>query len=371
MINQGGMVTLLVMLLIGWSGPAYTQNPSPGAQPPAAMVKPSMVIKTQLFRSHERDGRTVELIGRKGNDIFFRIPGVSQAAGQATININTITKAVFEFQYDEFAVFPHVKKRRWADAAKVIIKAIAPTIPYLDLSTNNAVEPALEAAGYLFKSGTVLQQNGGATNEKAAAAAYAQAYNIFQQVGAAQWFERANNARLKAIQCLVAMGKLETAADEFSKLQVCEEIGDSDYGLYWLVQADILYQQKDYRAAIDAAVKSLVFNNKDMETFPDALLLSANCYYALQEMHQARDVYYEIVRLFEQTDWSAMARKQLVLMMKNNLTRGKERANYWKTLIDVKEDMNKLVEEYLKTTEISSVTNATTNAISQEGKTTP
>jgi len=54
--------------------------------------------------------------------------------------------------------------------------------------------------------------------------------------------------------------------------------------------------------------------------------------------------------------------------MKNNLTREKERANYWKTLIDAKEDMNKMVQEFLKATEKEVATNSATVKASEGNK---
>ena len=54
--------------------------------------------------------------------------------------------------------------------------------------------------------------------------------------------------------------------------------GDDSYGHYWLLKGEIAHLGGDITNAMDAAVKSLCFENKDVETFPDALMLSADCY---------------------------------------------------------------------------------------------
>ena len=376
-MKQGSLIILLAALLAGWIVPVYAQGPEPGKAQPAAAAAPSAPpvttapVRAQLSIGKEGAGFNVELVGRKGNDIYYRGQGASQAEGYMNVNLKNIVRSKFEFKYDEQEVFKCANERRWADAANIIIKVIAPAIPYMDFSSNNVVEPALEAAGYLLKAGMNSQQMGGESNEKLAAAFYTQASKILQQAGRLSWFEGAYTAQLKSIQCLTMMGKVDSAADELNKMVVCEEVYDNNYGLYWLVQATILYKQKSYYEALEAAIKSLVFQNKDTETFPDALLLSANCYYDVQEMHRARDVYYEIIRLFDHTDWSAVARKQLAIIMKNNLTKGKEMASSFEVFVGGKEDMNKLCEEYLKATEKESELNATTTIKSKEENKTP
>ncbi len=239
----------------------------------------------------------------------------------------------------------------------MILKAIAPVMPFMDFPSNNAAQPAMEAAGYLYKAGVVAQQADEQTRK--AYDFYAKSLNIFRKLGALPWFEGVEPAQLRAVQCLAMMGKADDAAQLLNKLPVCEDSEDEYYGLYWLVQANVFYRQNDCLEALEAVVKSLLFRTKDMNTFPDALLLSAHCYYELNEMFQARDVYYEVARLFENTDWGMIARQRLELIMKNGLTEGREMANYWKTFIDVKEDMNQIVAAYLAEAAQRGATNQT------------
>jgi hypothetical protein len=98
---------------------------------------------------------------------------------------------------------------------------------------------------------------------------------------------------------------------------------------------------------MDAAVKSLCFENKDVDTFPDALLISARCYEEMQEWYRARDVYYEVGRLFPKTDWADAAVSRLDFIMKKELTKDKEKLPIENVFFRFHEDMNKLALELL------------------------
>ena len=339
---------LAAVLLASAAGPACAQAAPPQRnERPAAAKRPVSKLKVRLFRQKDAEGRVVELTGRKGNDIYYKMPDVSREGMQAIVDISTISKADFELQYDEFAVSKHAGARQWTDAAGAILKAVSPALPFLDFPSNNVARPAMEAAGYLLRDGIARLLAGGEGGRGKADASLRRSYDIFRQVSELKWFELSARARLKAIWCLAAIGELDAALEQFGMIRICDDPKNPDYGLYWLVQGIILYNEESYEEAMDAAVRSLVFSNKDMETFPDALLLSADCYFELQEMYRSRDVYYEIARIFDQSDWSDAARARLALIMNNNLTGEKERADYWKTFIDVKEDMNALARECL------------------------
>ena len=72
----------------------------------------------------------------------------------------------------------------------------------------------------------------------------------------------------------------------------------------------------EYREAIDAAARSLAFDNKNPDTFGPALMLYARACEQAQDWHRARDVYLEVSRLFRGTDHGDLASQRLGFIMK-------------------------------------------------------
>jgi len=85
-----------------------------------------------------------------------------------------------------------------------------------------------------------------------------------------------------------------------------------------------------------------------VETFPDALLLSARCDEELLEPYRARDIYYEVAKLFPRTDWAAVAVERLHGLMNQGLTREKEKSPIENVFFKTGDDINKLVEALFK-----------------------
>ena len=124
--------------------------------------------------------------------------------------------------------------------------------------------------------------------------------------------------------------------------------GDDSYGHYWLLKGEIAHLGGDVTNAMDAAVKSLCFENKDVETFPDALMLSADCYEQLGNFYRARDVYFEVAKLFPGTDWAEDAITRLEAVMASGKTSKKEASTAESTFFGLEEDMNALAEALIK-----------------------
>ena len=152
---------------------------------------------------------------------------------------------------------------------------------------------------------------------------------------------------LKGCRALLALNKTKTA--QFHVNNMAEPMpGDAAYGHYWLIRGELEFRARRYREAMDAVLKSACFENKDVETFPDALLLSARCYEELLEPYRARDVCYEVARLFPRTDWSAQAIERLHAIMDKGLTRNKETSPIENVFFKTGDDVNKLVEQLFK-----------------------
>jgi hypothetical protein len=64
----------------------------------------------------------------------------------------------------------------------------------------------------------------------------------------------------------------------------------------------------------------------------------------MQEWYRARDVYYEIAKIFPFTDWSETAVRRLRFIMNGGLTREKEKVEVETVFFGLNEDMNKNVQ---------------------------
>jgi len=154
---------------------------------------------------------------------------------------------------------------------------------------------------------------------------------------------------LKAILCLIALKNAKQAEKELKKIRV-PDVGDQTLGLYWYAMAALREANGENRAAMNAVVKSIAFENKDIEIFPDALMMSGRLYEALLEAHRARDVYYEVARLFPGTDWARSAKTRLQFIMDQKLTQSKEVIGIERTFFGLDEDVNAKASALLKGT---------------------
>lgn len=291
----------------------------------------------------------VTLVGRTDKVITY-VPGTSKVGVRRQLEITKVESAYFKFKYNYIQVLRHVQMLQWSEAVKVMLPILQPSLPYLDLPNNNALERVLEVGDYMMRSAEQTLRTGGYDDAEAQAQAremYKAAYHLFQYAGRGNWSAAGLVGLLKSYKCLVALDKPATAARYFQRLPEPAP-GDRAYGLYWLLKAELEWVKKDYRAAMQAAVNSLCFDNKDIDTFPDALLLSAQCYEEMQEWHRARDVYYEVARIFPATDYAAMSIKRLRFIMAKDLTAGKEKIPIEYVFFRYKEDMNEAVTDLLK-----------------------
>ncbi|MDZ4198889.1 MAG: hypothetical protein U1E27_06340, partial [Kiritimatiellia bacterium] len=127
--------------------------------------------------------------------------------------------------------------------------------------------------------------------------------------------------------------------------------GDGAFGVYALARARLTYARGDSRAALDLLIPSILYENKDVDVFPESLMLSAECYEDILEIHRTRDVYYEIARLFPGTEWAVEARQRLWTIHRNQMTKETEDVDVVAVFFAGKEDMDEVVAEYLDKTE--------------------
>ena len=300
------------------------------------------VIKT------EKETREVYLMGRKGRDIVIRQPE-HPAGVTTTLKMSDLAACEFFFTLDEFEVYKEERQRNYGKAAQMILSALSPTLPFLDLPENNAFERVVAAGLYLMRAGDAYREAGGEANLKNANAFYQSAQQVLSAAARATWHPVADIARARSALCLIYMGQLDEADKILAKGRE-PDIGDLSFGIHWLVRARLFYARQDTRAALFAAIRSVLYENKDIDSFPDALLLCAQCYEDLMEMHRTRDVYYEIARLFRGTPWGDKARARLKFMMDNKMTEEDEPTDIKNVFFGIDEDMNALANEFLEAT---------------------
>jgi TolA-binding protein len=276
--------------------------------------------------------------------LFYRARG-APAEAATSIALGSVVEGEFELKYDEPELNKALVTRQWAGVAAILMPVIQPILPYLPIPGNNGVELALQAGSALMKISAAQAGKPGEDPEKTKAR-YLEAYRILRAAGEAAWYPPAESAQIRAVLCLVLTGDLKRAVKEFNAIREPEP-GDAAYGMYWYTLAQLRIARGETRDAMDAVIRSLVFETKDIDCFPDALLLSARCYEELLEPHRARDVYYEVGRLFPHTEWAEAATNRLAAIMDKGLTKGKEPSAIEVVFFGLDEDMNAKVREFL------------------------
>lgn len=340
MIRHLPAIAIAALAAAGLCAQAQTNAPAKPAAPEGVFVR--------LGKEGEAI-REVILVKREGPEIFFRMtnspPGV-----MSSFKVDAFDDAEFKVAVPEEKAYAAATQRRWAQAAVLLHGALTPTFPFLDLRENNATEPVMAAARYYLRAAQQATKRGEAGRPEAEKW-YGYACALFAAAGrSANWHPYGESSVIRAQMCLIEIGKLDEAAKGLSAAREPAP-GDASYGIYWLAKARLLYAQEKPREALDAAVQSVIHENKDVETFPDALMLAAQCYEDVNEPHRARDVYYEVARLFTGTDWGDEARLRLKFIMENGMTAAGEDPNIAGIFFGTEEDMNALASKYLKESE--------------------
>ncbi len=289
----------------------------------------------------------VTIHGRNENGISIWVKGDPETA-RRRIAVANITETQFLLDIDFNALSKAEFAKNWAGAVRLLTPAISPTLPYLDLMENNATELALHLGTFMYRN---AERSGRRAKTEAkrqiVQKQYNKAYIVFRRVSSADWHRAGKIAALKRLLCLIRIGKPKTALHYYKSIEEPMP-GEAAYGTYFLVAAELALQRQDYRAAMLAACRSLTLENKDIDTFPDALLIAAQCYEELQEWHRARDVYFEVAKIFPSTEWSEMARRRLAYIAQKELTTGKEKLPIQNVFFAWTEDMNERVAELLE-----------------------
>ncbi len=324
--------------------PLLAQSPRPAAASSSAAFQSTGPVKLRIWV--DKASRDVTFLGRA--DKTIQLASSQEGVPGARMDLARIERAEFELDYDRYEVAKAVRLNDWRVATRIMQPALKGALPYLDLPENNAAEPALELGTYMLRAASRTDRT--ATNDVDRALArqqYEAAYEVFKACARVEWSSVGQLGVLKGCRCLLALGKPKTA--RFHVDQMSEPApGDAAYGHYWLIRAELAFRDGRHRDAMDAAIKSVCFENKDVETFPDALLMSGRCYEELLEAYRARDVYYEVAKLFPRSDWAAVAVDRLRVIVASGKTREKETSPIENVFFKTADDMNALVEALFK-----------------------
>jgi tetratricopeptide (TPR) repeat protein len=298
---------------------------------------------TVTARNGEKQTREVELVNRQGPKLAYRDKDGPKEAS-LNINVSEITSLDFNLPIESEPFTRALANRDWTVVATTLWPVITPLMPYIDLPDNNA-------AGFAYIMGSAMikvadgHRKTNATDK--ASRLYQEAHKVLAVLARTEWFEQAQAAQIKGVLCLIALTNIPLAEAQLKALQA-PEIGDATWGIYWYAQALLKAARGDPRGAMNAVTRSLTFENKDIDIFPDALMLSAKLYEDLLEPYQARDVYYEVAKVFPNTEWSTAAREHLKFIMDKGLTKGKEKTQVEMVFFGLKDDVNALATALLK-----------------------
>ena len=163
---------------------------------------------------------TVVLAGRTDADLFYSPPNVPEGV-YASIPLAGVQNARLEFTVDETALNAAVTARRWREAAVLLLKALEPTLPYVDLPGNEAADAVAIASGYLINAATLARQ-GGAEGAKAAEPLLATVVRLSDRLQGAAWFYGAEAARLRA-----ALGRARSTTSFMSRISTSQTLAGS------------------------------------------------------------------------------------------------------------------------------------------------
>jgi tetratricopeptide (TPR) repeat protein len=293
--------------------------------------------------------REIILVRRSGAELQYRMPDAPPGV-TASFNPSVVERADFAFTLDLPAVHEAMRRRQWLPAAQRLMAAVQPALPYLDLPDNNVFDPALLAGRCLLRAAGAQAAAGEAGDAGAAETArqlYGRAHEVLRQVSAAGWNTEAEPAGILGILGLVEASRLDDAANALQRARE-PDIGDRAYGMYWYATARLRHAQGQPAEALEAALRSMLYETKDIESFPGAMLQAAIGYEDINEFHRARDLYFETARLFRGTPWGIAAHRRLEGLMKQGRADADEPADIAGVFFGSVEDMNAVITAFLE-----------------------
>ncbi len=351
MIRSGHQAIVAVAAVLLLTPPPFApaQEAAPRGGPAASAlrgIRATPPLTARLWLADRKD-RDAALVGVADDRIACADPA-RPAPVQEVIEKAVIQRAAFELTLDQGALAEAERTRDWVSVYRLLNATLAPALPYLDLPDNNAAEPVWRLGGVMLRiADLTLRADASADARARVLQQYSAAQELFGHLGRAAWSPLGELARIREVQCLLKRGETGLAREALDAIR--EPLpGDSAYGFYWLARGELAEQAGDTNAALDAAVLSLAFESKDIETFPEALLLSGRSYEALGEAHRARDVFFEVASLFPGTDWADDAARDLGRVLASGRTATPEEVSVEGAFFGYRENLEELARALLK-----------------------
>ncbi len=250
-------------------------------------------------------------------------------------------------RFDPYKVKVFEHREQFVEGAVYIVQNLAPALKYIKLPDNNLVGYLSDAAYlYLDAAATHDDKKGRHYDPKKAQTEYVKAYSVFKKITEADWYYGATLAHLNMAYCALKLKKRAIAEKLFKEIDP-PEIDDAAFGLYWLVDGMMKFEDKKYPEALASAIKAVDFDSRDLHVFPQARLLTAYCYEDMLDYYRARDAYFEVARLFHDTPEGRIAFSSIQFIRARKLTDTAEAVGIEKVFFNSVEDVNKTIDEYI------------------------
>lgn len=314
---------------------------------PAAGQGAEASLIPAILTSNEQK-RKVYLVGRE--DDVIRYKDKKDAPAVVGVPVERLQDIYVYLEYDRGKVFSAAQKGEWREAVQVLLPVIKPHLPYLDIPGHEAVEVALRAGTHLFHEGMTVSELALETDKRQEAARYFQAArHIFRSCQTAAWWSGVEDAQYRVLLCTILLEELEEADEQLEMMGV-PPATERGAGTYWLAVAYRRYIADDMRGAAKAATRSLLFENKDLSTFPYALFLNGRCLEHLEDWFRARDAHFEVGRLFHHLPPGAAGTRRLVALIESGRVDDREQLAARSIFFQGKDDIRERIQAFLDMT---------------------
>lgn len=269
----------------------------------------------------------------------------SSSPQQGRIPVSTIVAVDFDVDLDKAALSKAIAMGEREKAVSILRAAYSPYFPYADLPENNILDGVMELASMMFGCGrsNLRKAAGSEEKEKLARQQLGAAYDVFMVASRAKWSGLSALAELKACRTMLILDKSKSPrVERLLGAMETPRPGDEAYGFYWLLKAELALLAGDDLGQLECSVKSAAFENKDIESFPYALMLCADAYRKTGNHHRARDIYFEVAKLFPGTECAEDAIAALDGVLKSGKTKAAEESTLENAFFGLDEDMNAL-----------------------------
>jgi tetratricopeptide (TPR) repeat protein len=203
------------------------------------------------------------LVGK--TDTGVRLQAKGAAAGEYQLTFDQITEFRFVFPETVAQAQEALQQGQFDRAAALLKPVAAPLLGYLDLPHNNAVPLVMVLADSLRRA------------DKAE-----EALAYFDRVRVSAKSPDAARATVWAAHCHVALHRADEAWKALQSVPPLKRDNEW-FGLQQLVRARVRFAQNDFLAALDEVSLGIAGSRMESESFPESLLLAAQCYERLAD----------------------------------------------------------------------------------------